>query len=200
MTFLLVFIFVGIGIIILTFEKFKWLIIISISIFILYLIYKYKKEKIKFKSANTSFTELCLPIIKEIDGYKKIILRNDYIILISESGIFIIYVINKTGIISGNIKNNILTLSYSKNKFYIPNIFLEQDKLLLKYQNIIKYQIEKYIITSNDCEVIISFENISKYKLFLGDFRRKYKNKKLTELEINNIYEIINNVNLCQKT
>ena len=200
MTFLLVFIFVGIGIIILTFEKFKWLIIISISIFILYLIYKYKKEKIKFKSANTSFTELCLPIIKEIDGYKKIILRNDYIILISEYGIFIIYVINKTGIISGNIKNNILTLSYSKNKFYIPNIFLEQDKLLLKYQNIIKYQIEKYIITSNDCEVIISFENISKYKLFLGDFRRKYKNKKLTELEINNIYEIINNVNLCQKT
>ena len=200
MTFLLVFIFVGIGIIILTFEKFKWLIIISISIFILYLIYKYKKEKIKFKSANTSFTELCLPIIKEIDGYKKIILSNDHIVLISEYGIFIIYVINKTGIISGNIKNNILILSYSKTKFYIPNIFLEQDKLLLKYQNLIKYQIEKYIITSNDCEVIIPFENISKYKLFLGDFRRKYKNKKLTELEINNIYEIINNVNLCQKT
>lgn len=133
MTFLLVFIFVGIGIIILTFEKFKWLIIISVLIFILYLIYRYKKEKNKFKSVNTSFTELCLPIIKEINGYKKIIFKNDHIILISEYGVFIIYVINKTGIVSGNIKSNILTLSYCKTKFYIPNIFLEQDRLLLKY-------------------------------------------------------------------
>ena len=200
MTFLLVFIFVGIGIIILTFEKFKWLIIISVLNLILYLIYRYKKEKNKFKSVNTSFTELCLPIIKEINGYKKIIFKNDHIILISEYGVFIIYVINKTGIVSGNIKSNILTLSYGKTKFYIPNIFLEQDRLLLKYQALIEYTIEKYIITSNDCDVTIPFENISKYKLFLNDFKRKYKNKKLNESEINELYEIIYNVNFCQKT
>ena len=138
---MLVFIFVGIGIIILTFEKFKWLIIISVLIFILYLIYRYKKEKNKFKSVNTSFTELCLPIIKEINGYKKIIFKNDHIILISEYGVFIIYVINKTGIVSGNIKSNILTLSYGKTKFYIPNILLLQMTVMLLfllkiYQNI----------------------------------------------------------------
>lgn len=191
MTFLLVFIFVGIGIIILVFEKFKWFIIISILLFILYLIYKYKKEKITFKNADTSFIELCLPIIKEIDGYKKMILKNNHIMLISEYGIFVICTINQTGVITGNIKNNILTITYGKSKSYLPNIFIEQDKILSKYQKNISKPIEKYIITSNDCDIIISINNISKYRQFLNDFKRKYKDKKLTKNEIDNIFETI---------
>lgn len=191
MTFLLVFIFVGIGIIILIFEKFKWFIIIAILLFIIYLILRYRKEKSTFKSVNTSFIELCLPIIKEINGYKKIILNDNHIILISAYGIFVICVLNKTGVINENTKSNILVSSYGKSKSYLPNIFAEQDEIISKYQKMIAKKIEKYIITSNDCDIIGFKDNISKYRLFINDFKRKYKNKILNKKEIDDIYKIV---------
>ena len=82
MTFILVFIFVAIGIIFLVLEKFKWLILTTLFIFTIYLISRAKKEKNLFKNVKkATFIELCLPIIEQIDGYKKIILKDNYIII-----------------------------------------------------------------------------------------------------------------------
>ena len=191
MTFILVFIFAAIGIIFLVLEKFKWPIITILFIFTVYLISKAKKEKNLFKNVkNVTFIELCLPIIEQINGYKKIILKDNYIILLSEYGIFIIFTINEIGTISYD-ENNNLVLTYGKNKLYIPNLFIVQDNIISKYELLIKNKIQKYIITSNNCDILIKNINISKYKLFLNEFKRKYKNKIINKERIDEIYKII---------
>lgn len=191
MTFILVFIFVAIGIIFLVLEKFKWLIFTTLFIFTVYLISKAKKEKNLFKNVeNVTFIELCLPIIEQIDGYKKIILKDNYIILLSEYGIFIIFTINEIGTISYDANNN-LVLTYGKNKLYLPNLFIDQDNIVSKYELLIKNKIKKYIITSNNCDILIKNINVSKYKLFLNEFKRKYRNKVMNKEQVDEIYQII---------
>lgn len=191
MTFILVFIFVAIGIIFLVLEKFKWLILTTLFIFTVYLILKAKKEKNLFKNVKkATFIELCLPIIEQIDGYKKIILRDNYIILLSEYGIFIIFTINEIGTISYDANNN-LVLTYGKNKLYLPNLFIDQDNIVSKYELLIKNKIQKYIITSNNCDILIKNINVSKYKLFLNEFKRKYRNKVMNKEQVDEIYQII---------
>ena len=191
MTFILVFIFVAIGIIFLVLEKFKWLILTTLFIFTVYLISKAKKEKNLFKNVeNVTFIELCLPIIEQIDGYKKIILKDNYIILLSEYGIFIIFTINEIGTISYDANNN-LVLTYGKNKLYLPNLFIDQDNIVSKYELLIKNKIKKYIITSNNCDILIKNINVSKYKLFLNEFKRKYRNKVMNKEQVDEIYQII---------
>lgn len=191
MTFILVFIFVAIGIIFLVLEKFKWLILTTLFIFTVYLILKAKKEKNLFKNVKkATFIELCLPIIEQIDGYKKIILRDNYIIILSEYGIFIIFTINEIGTISYDANNN-LVLTYGKNKLYLPNLFIDQDNIVSKYELLIKNKIQKYIITSNNCDILIKNINVSKYKLFLNEFKRKYRNKVMNKEQVDEIYQII---------
>ena len=191
MTFILVFIFVAIGIIFLVLEKFKWLILTTLFIFTVYLISKAKKEKNLFKNVeNVTFIELCLPIIEQIDGYKKIILKDNYIILLSEYGIFIIFTINEIGTISYDVNNN-LVLTYGKNKLYLPNLFIDQDNIVSKYELLLKNKIQKYIITSNNCDILIKNINVSKYKLFLNEFKRKYRNKVMNKEQVDEIYQII---------
>lgn len=191
MTFILVFIFVAIGIIFLVLEKFKWLILTTLFIFTVYLILKAKKEKNLFKNVKkATFIELCLPIIEQIDGYKKIILRDNYIILLSEYGIFIIFTINEIGTISYDANNN-LVLTYGKNKLCLPNLFIDQDNIVSKYELLIKNKIQKYIITSNNCDILIKNINVSKYKLFLNEFKRKYRNKVMNKEQVDEIYQII---------
>lgn len=191
MTFILVFIFVAIGIIFLVLEKFKWPIITILFIFTIYLISRAKKEKNLFKNVeNVTFIELCLPIIEQIDGYKKIILKDNYIILLSEYGIFIIFTINEIGTISYDVNNN-LVLTYGKNKLYLPNLFIDQDNIVSKYELLLKNKIQKYIITSNNCDILIKNINVSKYKLFLNEFKRKYRNKVMNKEQVDEIYQII---------
>lgn len=191
MTFILVFIFVAIGIIFLVLEKFKWPIITILFIFTIYLISRAKKEKNLFKNVeNVTFIELCLPIIEQIDGYKKIILKDNYIILLSEYGIFIIFTINEIGTISYDVNNN-LVLTYGKNKLYLPNLFIDQDNIVSKYELLLKNKIQKYIITSNNCDILIKNINVSKYKLFLNEFKRKYRNKVINKEQVDEIYQII---------
>ena len=191
MTFILVFIFVAIGIIFLVLEKFKWLILTTLFIFTIYLISRAKKEKNLFKNVKkATFIELCLPIIEQIDGYKKIILKDNYIIILSEYGIFIIFTINKIGTISYDVNNN-LVLTYGKNKLYLPNLFIDQDNIVSKYESLLKNKIQKYIITSNNCDILIKNINVSKYKLFLNEFKRKYRNKVINKEQVDEIYQII---------
>lgn len=191
MTFILVFIFVAIGIIFLVLEKFKWLILTTLFIFTIYLISRAKKEKNLFKNVeNVTFIELCLPIIEQIDGYKKIILKDNYIIILSEYGIFIIFTINEIGTISYDVNNN-LVLTYGKNKLYLPNLFIDQDNIVSKYELLLKNKIQKYIITSNNCDILIKNINVSKYKLFLNEFKRKYRNKVMNKEQVDEIYQII---------
>lgn len=191
MTFILVFIFVAIGIIFLVLEKFKWLILTTLFIFTIYLISRAKKEKNLFKNVKkATFIELCLPIIEQIDGYKKIILKDNYIIILFEYGIFIIFTINEIGTISYDVNNN-LVLTYGKNKLYLPNLFIDQDNIVSKYELLIKNKIQKYIITSNNCDILIKNINISKYKLFLNEFKRKYRNKVINKEQVDEIYQII---------
>ena len=191
MTFILVFIFAAIGIIFLVLEKFKWPIITILFIFTVYLISKAKKEKNLFKNVkNVTFIELCLPIIEQINGYKKIILKDNYIILLSEYGIFIIFTINEIGTISYDVNNN-LVLTYGKNKLYLPNLFIDQDNIVSKYESLLKNKIQKYIITSNNCDILIKNINVSKYKLFLNEFKRKYRNKVINKEQVDEIYQII---------
>lgn len=191
MTFILVFIFVAIGIIFLVLEKFKWLILTTLFIFTIYLISRAKKEKNLFKNVeNVTFIELCLPIIEQIDGYKKIILKDNYIILLSEYGIFIIFTINEIGTISYDVNNN-LVLTYGKNKLYLLNLFIDQDNIVSKYELLLKNKIQKYIITSNNCDILIKNINVSKYKLFLNEFKRKYRNKVMNKEQVDEIYQII---------
>ena len=191
MTFILVFIFVAIGIIFLVLEKFKWPIITILFIFTIYLISRAKKEKNLFKNVKkATFIELCLPIIEQIDGYKKIILKDNYIILLSEYGIFIIFTINEIGTISYDVNNN-LVLTYGKNKLYLPNLFIDQDNIVSKYELLLKNKIQKYIITSNNCDILIKNINVSKYKLFLNEFKRKYRNKVMNKEQVDEIYQII---------
>lgn len=191
MTFILVFIFVAIGIIFLVLEKFKWLILTTLFIFTIYLISRAKKEKNLFKNVKkATFIELCLPIIEQIDGYKKIILKDNYIIILSEYCIFIIFTINEIGTISYDANNN-LVLTYGKNKLYLPNLFIDQDNIVSKYELLIKNKIKKYIITSNNCDILIKNINVSKYKLFLNEFKRKYRNKVMNKEQVDEIYQII---------
>ena len=191
MTFILVFIYVAIGIIFLVLEKFKWLILTTLFIFTIYLISRAKKEKNLFKNVKkATFIELCLPIIEQIDGYKKIILKDNYIIILSEYGIFIIFTINKIGTISYDVNNN-LVLTYGKNKLYLPNLFIDQDNIVSKYELLLKNKIQKYIITSNNCDILIKNINVSKYKLFLNEFKRKYRNKVINKEQVDEIYQII---------
>ena len=108
----------------------------------------------------------------------------------SEYGIFIIFTINKIGTISYDVNNN-LVLTYGKNKLYLPNLFIDQDNIVSKYELLLKNKIQKYIITSNNCDILIKNINVSKYKLFLNEFKRKYRNKVINKEQVDEIYQII---------
>ena len=82
MSLIIVFLFVAIGVIFLTLQKFKWFILTILFIFIYYLILKIWKERKTFKKVyETSFGELCLVLLNQINGYKHVLIKNNHFIL-----------------------------------------------------------------------------------------------------------------------
>ena len=137
MTFVIVFLFVAIGIIFLVLKKFKWVIFTFFLLFIFYVLYRIWKERTTFKKVyETSFGELCLVLLRQIDGYKQVLIKENHIIFICEYGLFVIYGMNYNGKVIGKIEDTNLKLQYHNNEQMIPNIFKSFEELFKKYENI----------------------------------------------------------------
>lgn len=190
MSLIIVFLFVAIGVIFLTLQKFKWFILTILFIFIYYLILKIWKERKTFKKVyETSFGELCLVLLNQINGYKHVLIKNNHMIFICEYGLFVIYAINYEGMITGKLEDSTLKLKHHNYEQIIPNVFHNFNELIKQYENITLQKVEGYLIISNNCEVSVSlpFYN-SKYRLFVNDFKLHYKNKILNKEKIDYIY------------
>lgn len=191
MTFVIVFLFVAIGIIFLVLQKFKWFIFTLLFLFIIYILYKVWKERKTFKKVyETSFGELCLVLLKQIDGYKQVLIKENHIIFICEYGLFVIYGMNYNGRITGKIEDTTLKLQYHGNEQMIPNVFISVEELFKKYENVTLQKVNGYLITSNNCEIDMSLPFYSsKYRLFINEFKYHYKNRVLTREKIDFIYQ-----------
>lgn len=191
MSTIIVFIFVAIGILFLALQKFKWFILTILFMLLIYLLFRMFKERKTFKKVyKTSFGELCLVLLKQIDGYKQVLIKENHIVLICEYGLFIIYGIDCDGMVSGKLNDITLKVKYHNYEQMIPNVLINFNDLSKKYESITLQEVKGYLITSNNCEVAVSLPFYhSKYRLFINDFKQHYKNKILNLEKIDFIYE-----------
>ena len=147
-----------------------------------------KKEDINIKQESLKM------LVDGLDIYYKMIQNNDTIILILESGIYVIYLLDYDGMISGNIKDEKLIFgkNTSKQRLIDNPIYVLKAKI-----NVIKektnYDSKGYILIKQGSFNVLNRTDIEiiSIKSFYYHFSKLIKNKKLSIEEINKIYEKI---------
>ncbi|MDD3452831.1 MAG: hypothetical protein PHN42_00945 [Bacilli bacterium] len=155
---------------------------------------KYHIRSMFSKRKETTQIDLNLSYLNQIDSYKKIIVENNNIILIIQSGIYFIKITDYSGIITGNQNDLYLIKKDEKGKQMIKNVLINYNKEFIKYQNIIEKQINKYLITKNGCNFNVKYpKDIVILKTGVLYFNIKFlnQNKIYDEQEIDKIYNLL---------
>lgn len=154
---------------------------ISITTFKIFSDYnKYGKKIFKFKTElEFNEIELIAKDIEKIDTYQKMIIKNDRIILINKAGVFEIVLINKKGVLKGNIKDEIWHLNDTE----ISNPFVIKDDNKYNY-----FIVSGYCLFQTDAK-LVNKSNIY-YEILKHLNKNVYDDKKIME-----IYEVLNGNN-----
>ena len=182
-----------VAIFIIIFDSLKGFILFSLFCLISYMIIKEIKNK-KYsrnpfkKVKETRTIDYIVMMINESKLYKKYIIDNDNIILMTETNIYFMKILDLKNKISGKIKDNYLIEQIGNKQYKIKNIIRNYKEEYNSYQSKIKEKIREYIIIRNDCNMSIDDKNIkiihNKNLLFEIDKGNKQYSKK----DIDEIY------------
>ena len=182
-----------VAIFIIIFDSLKGFILFSLFCLISYMIIKeIKNEKYSrnpFKKVKETRTiDYIIMMINESKLYKKYIIDNDNIILMTETNIYFMKILDLKNKISGKIRDNYLIEQIGNKQYKIKNIIRNYKEEYNSYQSKIKEKIREYIIIRNDCNMSIDDKNIkiihNKNLLFEID----KGNKKYSKKDIDDIY------------
>lgn len=174
-------------------DELKGLILFSLFCLITYIIIKeiknrkYSRNPFK-KIEETTIVDYIIMMINESKQYKKHIINNDNIILITETNIYFMKILKLKNKITGKIKDNYLVEEIGSKKYKIKNVIKNYNEEYYNYQNKIKENIKKYIIIRNDCNMSIDDKDIKiiHNKNLLFEIDKGIK--KYSENDIDNIY------------
>ena len=174
-------------------DELKGLILFSLFCLITYIIIKeiknrkYSRNPFK-KIEETTIVDYIIMMINESKQYKKHIINNDNIILITETNIYFMKILKLKNKITGKIKDNYLVEEIGSKKYKIKNIIKNYNEEYYNYQNKIKESIKKYIIIRNDCNMSIDDKDIKiiHNKNLLFEIDKGIK--KYSKNDIDNIY------------
>ncbi len=182
-----------VAIFIIIFDSLKGFILFSLFCLISYMIIKEIKNK-KYsrnpfkKVKETRTIDYIIMMINESKLYKKYIIDNDNIILMTETNIYFMKILDLKNKISGKIRDNYLIEQIGNKQYKIKNIIRNYKEEYNSYQSKIKEKIREYIIIRNDCNMSIDDKNIkiihNKNLLFEID----KGNKKYSKKDIDDIY------------
>lgn len=182
-----------VAIFIIIFDSLKGFILFFLFCLISYMIIKEIKNK-KYsrnpfkKVKETRTIDYIIMMINESKLYKKYIIDNDNIILMTETNIYFMKILDLKNKISGKIKDNYLIEQIGNKQYKIKNIIRNYKEEYNSYQSKIKEKIREYIIIRNDCNMSIDDKNIkiihNKNLLFEID----KGNKKYSKKDIDDIY------------
>ena len=182
-----------VAIFIIIFDSLKGFILFSLFCLISYMIIKEIKNK-KYsrnpfkKVKETRTIDYIIMMINESKLYKKYIIDNDNIILMTETNIYFMKILDLKNKISGKIRDNYLIEQIGNKQYKIKNIIRNYKEEYNSYQGKIKEKIREYIIIRNDCNMSIDDKNIkiihNKNLLFEID----KGNKKYSKKDIDDIY------------
>lgn len=148
---------------------------------------KYSRNPFK-KVKETRTIDYIIMMINESKLYKKYIIDNDNIILMTETNIYFMKILDLKNKISGKIRDNYLIEQIGNKQYKIKNIIRNYKEEYNSYQGKIKEKIREYIIIRNDCNMSIDDKNIkiihNKNLLFEID----KGNKKYSKKDIDDIY------------
>ncbi|MBE6144130.1 MAG: hypothetical protein E7169_00955 [Firmicutes bacterium] len=149
----------------------------------------------KRKSINITYDSLEI-IIKNLKVYYKLIkINNGQVILLLESGIYVLYILDYNGIITGDIKKDTLVLkANTENQQKIANPVYVINNQIKKLEKIVNENIKGYVLLKKGC--LFSVLNRTDIKVipanaFYYHFSKFIKNKKLSKKQIDEIYEKI---------
>lgn len=167
------------------------LLLIGLIIYILIKEIKMKKYSRNLFKKNKKVTsiDLALMVINEMNEYKKIIINDNNIVLISRNGIYFIKVLDYTDEIIGDINEPHLFHKLGNKKYKIKNELFRYNKEYNYYKGKIKYDINKYIVIRNDC--ILNVRNIRNTEIIKNKnlyYKLDKKINKYSENEIDEIY------------
>ena len=174
-------------------DELKGLILFSLFCLITYIIIKeikkrkYSRNPFK-KIEETTIVDYIIMMINESKQYKKHIINNDNIILITETNIYFMKILKLKNKITGKIKDNYLVEEIGSKKYKIKNVIKNYNEEYYNYQNKIKENIKKYIIIRNDCNMSIDDKDIKiiHNKNLLFEIDKGIK--KYSKNDIDNIY------------
>lgn len=174
-------------------DELKGLILFSLFCLITYIIIreiknrKYSRNPFK-KIEETTIVDYIIMMINESKQYKKHIINNDNIILITETNIYFMKILELKNKITGKIKDNYLVEEIGSKKYKIKNVIKNYNEEYYNYQNKIKENIKKYIIIRNDCNMSIDDKDIKiiHNKNLLFEIDKGIK--KYSRNDIDNIY------------
>ena len=183
-----------IAIILIILDELKGLIIFSLFFLITYIIIreiknrKYSRNPFK-KIEETKTIDYIIMMINESKQYKKHIINNDNIILITETNIYFMKILELKNKIIGKIKDNYLVEEIGSKKYKIKNVIKNYNEEYYSYQNKIKENKKKYIIIRNDCNMSIDDKDIKiiHNKNLLFEIDKGIK--KYSKNDIDNIYD-----------
>ena len=174
-------------------DELKGLILFSLFCLITYIIIKeiknrkYSRNPFK-KIEETTIVDYIIMMINESKQYKKHIINNDNIILITETNIYFMKILELKNKITGKIKDNYLLEEIGSKKYKIKNVIKNYNEEYYNYQNKIKENIKKYVIIRNDCNMSIDDKDIKiiHNKNLLFEIDKGIK--KYSRNDIDNIY------------
>lgn len=157
--------------------------------------------RIFFKpTSDGTATGVFIDFLSKTEGIKKIIEVNNLninYILINEYGIHLFRLIEYSGTIEGNIKdNNWSCKKGNKEPFMINNIYSELTYCKEAIKNIIKSDIpvHMYIVSANSTNFLVERNNnlnIIKKRLFVFEFKRLNQIKYITQEQVQEYYNLL---------
>lgn len=139
---------------------------------------RYGDKLFKFNvKLNYNELELISKDIEKIETYQKIIVKDNRIIVINKSGIFEFILFNKSGVLSGNIKDEFWY--YNEEKIFNPFVVKSEHKYNYFIINgVCLYKTDAFLVTKSNIYYELS----------------KYLNKSVFDNDkINELYNTINN-------
>lgn len=149
-----------IALLIYIYKLFRVPFLLLITVILIYIVIKEIKNRKYSRNPFRNIKEkteidYVVMVINELKIYKKTIIKNDEILLISQKGIFFLKVLNYKDRVSGNLDSKYFDLELGIKKYKIRNKIINYEKEYIEYKKLIEKEIKKYIVIRNDNNLII---------------------------------------------